>query len=235
MKIGIKWLVAIIVAPFVFVALLITVNLGVASLRQVDTQNTDSAISYLTGQGYVVLAAGEYTSISNRLDALKVSADAASANATIAAGNAATAASTANTTLNTLLLHNENIVYLYPDSTSVNVTLTAGAPSDNFSAFAVIEDSSSGNLTALFGSYAGYINQLVLRDYSVADQMYVIEIAYGASKTIVGRVKVRSDWTYVLDIKSAMIPAGEIIYYRMKAVTAGTTLKADFRYYLKTA
>ncbi len=58
MRLDMRWIVGIIVAPFAILLMLIAVNLGTASLHQVDTQNTNGAITFLENQGYWVLAGG---------------------------------------------------------------------------------------------------------------------------------------------------------------------------------
>lgn len=188
-----------------------------------------AAINTLEDQGYVVLSPAGYTSLSNRIDALKVSAD-------VAVANAEAAATLGQITLDTLLLHNENEVFLWPESVTATATLTAGASSDNFSAWTELIDSSANSLSANFTTKDGYLVEIMTHDYSVnaTDRMFSIELAYGnVTKTVIGRIKVRSDWTYVLALRSVVIPQGQTIYYRMKSEIAGADLKADFRYYYK--
>ena len=183
-----------------------------------------SCITRLEGQGYAVFAAGEYASLDAKVDALKVSADAAVVNAEVAA-------LAAQGTLNTLLLHTENEVFLYPDTASATCTLTAGAGVDTWGAWAELVDDGAVTLSSKFAADSGYLQQMMTHNYSIADKIFIIEISYGAAKTVVGRAKVRSDWMYVSDLNSVVIPAGETIYYRMQSETAGATLLADFRYY----
>ena len=184
-----------------------------------------SCITRLEGQGYAVFAAGEYASLDAKVDALKVSADAAVV-------NAEAAVLAAQDILNTLLLHTENEVFLYPDTASATCTLTAGAGVDTWSAWTELVDNGAVTLSSKFVADSGYLHQAMTHDYSIADKIFIIEIAYDNDGTdIVGRIKVRSDWTYVSDLNSVVIPAGETIYYRMQSETAGATLQADFRYY----
>jgi len=133
--------------------------------------------------------------------------------------------------LTTLLQHNENEMHLYPEGVGTTVTFTAGNGIDTFGAWAEIVDSLAVTLSSLFAASAGYIKEIMTRTYSHANEIYIIELSYGAANTILGRVKVRSDWTYVLSLLSVRVPAGETVYYRMKAETALATLIADFRYY----
>lgn len=134
----------------------------------------------------------------------------------------------------TLLLHNENETFLFPDSVSANVSLTAGAPADTFGAWAELVDSGAVTLSSKFATKSGYLVEIMLRDYSDANEIYIIEVATANDGTnVVGRDKVRSDWTYIRAFRSARIEAGVTLYYRMKAESAGATVNADFRYYYR--
>ncbi len=212
-------LIYVAVGIVLFLLIVPAINSGVV------ISNIEKATDYLTGQGYIVLAAGEYNAISTKLDNLKISAD-------VAVVNAEAAALAANAALNTLLLHNENEVFLYPDSVFVAVNLTAGAPADTFGAWVEIKDSGNVTFSSKFAASGGYIVEITTRNYSVADKIYMIEIATANDGTgVIGRVKVRSDWTYVLALRSVAIDIGDTIYYRMKCETASAWLLADFRYY----
>jgi len=202
---------------------LVTV-LVVSVLPVISSLNTAGALSKLTSQGYIVLAAGEYDALLDLLQSVDTKADAAVI-------NAEAAANTSQAVLNTLLLHNENEVFLYPDAATKNVTLTAGNGVATWSTWAEITDSSATTLSSRFAASPGYLVEMMTHDYSIADKIYMVEISYGASKTVVGRSKIRSDWAYVCTLRSVVIPAGETIYYRMQCETALATLKADFRYY----
>ena len=210
-------------------ATLIMVVVGVAAiailLPIVQTATGMGAIERLESEGYVVFAAGEYSTLNSKLDALKVSADAA-------AVSAVAAAATAQDVLDKLELHTEHEAALYPDSANATATFTAGGSSDTFGAWAEIVDDGAVTLSSKFAAGNGYLQQMMTRDYSDANKIYLVEISYGAAKTVVGRVKVRSDWTYVSDLNSVVIPAGETVYYRMRCEVGGATLVADFRYYV---
>jgi len=182
------------------------------------------ALSKVSSSGYVVFAAGEYADIMSALSNISTRADAAAVNASVAAG-------LSQATLNTLKLHTENEVYLYPNMSTTNVTFTAGGGVDTYGNWAEINSSTGITLSSVFAAHAGYLSEIMTHNYNAADKVYIIEIAYGGDKTIVGRVKIRSDWTYVLDLNSVVIPLGETVYYRMQCETAGATLLADFRYY----
>lgn len=208
-----------------FTVIIVVIGAFVTPLLQYRT--VGAATSFLENRGYLVFSAAEYA-----LLAKEATAQAAVANAEAAVINAEAAAAAAEETLGKLLLHNENEVFLYPESVNATVTFTAGTPTDTFGAWAEIIDSDTVTLSSKFAVNSGYIVEVTARDYSVADEIYIIELAYGEAKTIIGRVKIKSDWTYVLALKSNPVtPAGETIYYRMKAETASATLNVDFRYY----
>ena len=183
------------------------------------TSSVGAATDYLEGEGYVVFSAAQYALLAKE------------ATAAAAVVNAEAAAVVSQATLDTLLLHNENEVYLYPNAANLTVTLTAGDGVATWGTWAEITDSGATTLSSVFAADPGYLIEIMTHDYSAADKIYMIEIAYGASKVVAGRAKIRSDWTYVQPLRSARIPAGNTIYYRMQCETANATLEADFRYY----
>ena len=192
-------------------------------IEGVNVLNEDIAESTLTGKGYVVLSAGEYTSISDKLDAIKIDAEAAVANA-----EAAVVAAQAAVEL--VELFNSAERYVFPDSTARYV-LFASSDNDTFGAWAEIQDNTATTLSSKFAANAGYIIDLYLYDLTRADTMWLIEIAYGATKTNVARVMFNSDYMNIAKIRSTRIPAGETIYYRMMANCAPTEyLSVGFRY-----
>ena len=185
------------IVGMVVVALMVV--LVVSILPVISTITTSGAMTRLLGQGYVVLAAGEYDYIYD--------------------------------TLAKLLVQNENEDNLFPESVSGNCTLTAGNGVDTFGAWTEIVDSSADTLSSKFTEDNGFIEAIMTHDYSKDNEVFIIEIAYGDAKVIIGRCKVRSDWTYRISLNSGKVLEDETIYYRMKAETALATLQADFRYY----
>ena len=203
-----------------FIAVVVTLLCIPIAMDLRNPISVSAATDYLEDRDYVVFSAAEYALLAKE------------ATAYAAVQNAEAAVIASQSTLATLLLHNENEVFLYPDSVTATVNFTAGTPANNFSAWAEITDSDASTLSSKFAANSGYVVEIMTHDYSVADEIYIIEMAYGANKTVIGRVKLRSDWTYVLALRSQPVtPAGETIYYRMKAETAGASLQADFRYY----
>ncbi len=128
-------------------------------------------------------------------------------------------------------LFNSAEIFVFPEVTNVTCTLTAGLVANTFGAWAEIVDSGAVTLSSKFATKPGYLGDVTLYTFSAADKMWLIELSYGAAKSILGRVMVRSDWTYVMPIKSRKIPAGETVYYRLMCETGGATCKAAFRYF----
>jgi len=133
--------------------------------------------------------------------------------------------------LDVLLLYNENIAFLYPEDTNVFIPLMAGGAPNTFGAWAEIVASDATTLSSKFTSKTGYLSELLVKNASATNKMYVIEIAYGDDKVVVSRMMWYSDWTYILNVRSARIPMGEVVYYRLKSETALATVRATFRYY----
>lgn len=209
----------------VIVAIVIVVLFALAIVPIFGSISTDTAINQLTGQGMVVFAAGEYEILNAKMDALKVSADAASTAAVIAANNA-------QTTLNLLRLHTENENFLFPGTTSYNITLTAPATANTWSAWTEVVASNAETLSSKFAASPGYLSQVTLYAYNFADELVMVEFAYDDDGTdVVGRVMARSDFTWVLQIDSEPIPLGATIYYRMMSSHINETIKANFKYF----
>lgn len=71
-----------------------------------------------------------------------------------------------------------------------------------------------------------------LYDHSAVDKLYMVELAYGAAKSTLGRVSYHTSFIEMAPIKSRRIPAGETVYYRMMCSgAASATAKVGFRYF----
>lgn len=128
-------------------------------------------------------------------------------------------------------LFNSAEVFLFPATTNVTITLTAGN-TNVFSAWAEVVDSTTVTLTSKFASKAGYINDMYIYDHSAVDKLDCIELSYGAAKTTLGRMMWHTSYKDTVQIKSRRVPAGETIYYRMMCSGAnGATAKIGFRYF----
>jgi hypothetical protein len=215
----------IIIYIYLMVFLALTVGLIPFVL---EASNTQASIDRLEGAGYVVLAAGEYAIIDAKLDALKVSADLAVTNAEAAVVAAQTAADKVD-------LFNSAEVYLFPTTSNLLCTLTAGN-TNVWSAWVELEDSDATTLSSAFAVDAGYVSDMLFFLPSDAADGYNVELSYGVANTTLGRVSfyalASGDIAYVLPIKSRRVPAGETIYYRMQSTGANNaTVQARLRYF----
>jgi len=205
--------------------LLIYIIIGIVAiavlLPMVQVSTLGGAIAHLEGQGYIVLAAGEYNTIMALLNSIDTKADAA----VVAAQTAAAKVD----------LFNSAEVYLFPATSSLTCTLTAGN-TNVWSAWTEVVDSGANTLSDKFAADTGYVSDMLFFLPSDAADGYNVELAYGDAKTTLGRVGMWAlaggDVAYVLPIKSRRIPAGETVYYRMQSTGAnGATIQARFRYF----
>ena len=137
--------------------------------------------------------------------------------------------------LSTLLIEAQHLNYLFPEDTDETVTLVAGAVNHTFGAWAEIADNNAVTLSSKATSDM-HISSIIAEDSSLRDNLYVVEISYGDSKTIIGRARMLSATNQIAHtiqerMRNLIIPKGEKIYYRMKCETADTTAVFHFRYH----
>ena len=187
---------------------------------------TSSDISRLESQGYIVLADGEYSDIMTLLDSIDTKADAA----VIAAEAAAILASEVYDATN-------HISVIFPDDTNKTCTLIAGQVANTWSSWTEIVDNNATTLSSKFAVADGHITEIGIESLSDVDTVYMIEISYGASKTLItsgrfaGSTKFDSPSDH-LRFWAPKCPAGETIYCRMKTGTAiADTALIHFRYH----
>jgi hypothetical protein len=96
-----------------------------------------------------------------------------------------------------------------------------------------ITASDASTLSQQFAANSGFLSEIMVRGYTRANEIYILEVGYNLLPTVVvGRAVIYSDWTYFLNLRSARIPAGSNVYYRMRQTTGGpASLLAYFRYY----
>jgi len=162
------------------------------------------------------------------LGSIDTKADAAVTNAEAAVVAAQTASAKVD-------LFNSAEVYLFPTTSNLTCTLTAGN-TNVWSAWTEVIDSGANTLTTEFAAGAGYISDMLFFLPSDAADGYNVELAYGVAKTNLGRIGMWAladgDIAAILPIKSRKVPAGETVYYRMQSTGAnGATLQARFRYF----
>lgn len=127
---------------------------------------------------------------------------------------------------------------VFPEDTDETVTVTAPAGVNTFGAWAELVDDQAVALSSKFADKPGHIVAIMVEECSVQDKRYLLELAYGAAKTII----VRSRFMKVLNkvnvghqtrVRSIHIPAGETIYYRLKCETGAATAEIHLRYFLE--
>ena len=117
------------------------------------------------------------------------------------------------------------------------MTLTAGAVANTYGAWAPVVDNIPVELSTVFAAQPGHICAISIEDASIKDERYLLEVAYGAARVVVARsrfmkVNIKVDVNHKTMIRSIHVPAGETVYYRLKAETALATAEVHFRYYL---
>lgn len=130
---------------------------------------------------------------------------------------------------------------LFPDSSEIDVVLTAHADANTFTDWAEIVDTQGSpvSLSSKFASYGGHITAMEVEETNQASTLYIIELAYGAAKTVITRFRFVSDTNQKpvigqARVRSCHIPAGETIYYRAMCETAAAkTANVAFRYFLE--
>ncbi|MHC1623709.1 MAG: hypothetical protein ACXQTR_03870 [Candidatus Methanospirareceae archaeon] len=126
--------------------------------------------------------------------------------------------------------------YIFPEDSNETVTFAAGGTNNVFGAWAEIVDNNSVTLSSKFNS-SGHISSIIVESTSAKDNIYLIEIAYGASKTIVCRARGISGTNQISHVsqermRNFEIPSGETVYYRLKCETASATMTLHLRYHI---
>ena len=124
---------------------------------------------------------------------------------------------------------------LFPEDTNETVTFTAGGAINTFGAWVEIVDNNAVTFSSKLTTDDGHISALSIESANTNNKIYLLEIAYGAAKTVVVRHRFKSgvgvetfqSWRQ----KTLKIPTGETVYYRMKCETALATCTIDFRYH----
>ena len=137
-----------------------------------------------------------------------------------------------------LILEAEHESSIYPEDTDEVVTCTAGGTVNTFGSWVEIDvDGNGDTFSSKLATENGHISGILVEDLDTVDKRYLLEIAYGADKTVVLRHRFLSGETKKLAainymrIRADDIPAGETVYYRMKCETAGATCEISLRYH----
>lgn len=126
--------------------------------------------------------------------------------------------------------------FLFPEDSGETVTFTAGGVNNTFGNWLEIVDNTPVTLSSKFTTKGGHISSIKLVDADTNDKVYIIELAYGAAKTVITPYDFVSGTvllppTQQVRVRAEKIPAGETIYYRMKCETGGATCRVSFRYH----
>ncbi|MBW2363560.1 MAG: hypothetical protein JRF25_00515 [Deltaproteobacteria bacterium] len=124
----------------------------------------------------------------------------------------------------------------FPEDSDETVTFTAGGTNNTFGAWAEIVDNNPVTFSSKMATCNGHVSTVLVENASIKDEVYIFEISYGASNTIVLRGRVLSATILLSTVqqdrrRALKILAGETIYYRMKCETAGATLRVSLRYH----
>ena len=140
------------------------------------------------------------------------------------------------TILDFLLLDAAHESFLFPAGTDETVIFVAGNVMNEFGDWVEIVDNNAVTLSSKFAALPGHISSVSARETSVKDKEYIFEIAYGAAKINVIRASMLSATVQLSSIqqdrmRNPEIPAGQVVYYRMKCETASATLEIKMRYH----
>lgn len=137
---------------------------------------------------------------------------------------------------NELYIDNFHESFLFPEDSDETVTFTSGLNNNEFSAWTEIVDNNTVTFSSKITSDV-HISSVLVESTSIKDVIYIYEISYGDSKIIIARARLLSGTNQVSSehqtrVRNLEIPAGEIVYYRMKCATGNNTITLSLRYHL---
>ena len=112
--------------------------------------------------------------------------------------------------------------YIFPEDTNETMTFIAAA-ANTWGAWTEIVDNNGVTFSSKLAALSGHITVIVVETVSVNAQRYMIELAYGAAKTLISPIRLYSGAVPKQDtrVHGVVIPAGEKVYYRAKCSQAG--------------
>jgi len=131
----------------------------------------------------------------------------------------------------------QHVTSIFPSDTNLTCTFTAHANANTWSAWTEIADSAATKLSAAFATSPGHITASVIETISDDNAIYMVEIAWGAAKNLITTCRFAGGTKFQRpDMQKRFwaptLPAGELIYYRMKTETAvADTCTLHFRYH----
>lgn len=132
----------------------------------------------------------------------------------------------------------QHISFIFPSSTNLICTFTANATANTWGTWSEIVDSAATSLSTSFATIAGHITSMVIETLSDDNTIYMFQISYGDSNTIItegrfaGGTKFQAPNNQKRFWPNAFL-AGETIYYRMITATGvADTCTIHFRCHL---
>ncbi len=135
-----------------------------------------------------------------------------------------------------LILEQAHVTRIFPEASDVTVTFTAHAVADTWSSWTRIQDSGGEYLDAQTLSIM-HLSSILVEWASDLDKVYMIEIAYGDSTTVISRLRFISGERNFLPplqqmrIRALGIPENQQLFYRMMCEVGGATCLVSFRYH----
>lgn len=140
--------------------------------------------------------------------------------------------------LDEIILELEHETFIFPEATNLTVDLGLGGAAANvWSGWQEVVDSATNKFSDKFATRAGHISAAQAEEATPADQVFMLEIAYGAAHTVISRARFISGATPKLAaihqqrIRPLANPAGELLYYRMMCDDGAGVCKVNFRYH----
>jgi len=127
---------------------------------------------------------------------------------------------------------------IFPDATDQTVTITGHANANTWSAWVEIVDAPGAVTFTSKITDDGHITAINVEDTSVSGKIWMLEVAYGAAKTMIARIRFVSASLGNLPaitgsrINSTHIPIGETIYARLMCSAGGEDCMIHIRYHI---
>jgi len=143
--------------------------------------------------------------------------------------------------LDEIILELEHETFVFPEATDLTVDLGLnGALANAWSGWQEVVDSAAptpNKFSDKFLTKEGHISAVQAEEATPADQVFMLEIAYGAAKTVISRGRFISGATPKLAaihqqrLRPLANPAGELLYYRLMCDDNAGACKVNFRYH----
>ncbi len=132
--------------------------------------------------------------------------------------------------------HIQHLCIIFPEDTSLTFSMTAHVNPHVWSAWAEIVDSAATTFSSMITSDA-HISAVAIEATDAANEIWMMEIAYGATHIPVGSCRFVSQSIGSLElvqffpIHTRHIEAGETVYYRLMCSNGGQICQLHLRYY----